>query len=122
MPCFDLYTIQGHGVNVVFAATRGVDTIRSGVAAWRTMEITIGKRLSCWRAHLGLTLQAVADASGEISKQRLALIEADDDQDITVRRLKTIVERAFGTDLLTFLGPLPAAPAAPATRTRRRAA
>ena len=73
------------------------------------MDLDLPKRLALWRKRSGLTLQALATAASKtvpISKQTLSLIEVGDQRDISLRRLDAVV-RVLGTDLVTFLGPLP---------------
>jgi transcriptional regulator with XRE-family HTH domain len=73
------------------------------------MELDIPKRLAIWRKRSGLTLQAVADAASKsipTSKQTLSLIELGEQTDLSVCRLAAVA-KALGTDIITFLGPLP---------------
>jgi transcriptional regulator with XRE-family HTH domain len=73
------------------------------------MDLDIPKRLAIWRKRSGLTLQAVAEAVSKdipVSKQALSLLEIGEHTDISVHRLAAIA-KALGTDLVTFLGPIP---------------
>jgi len=62
--------------------------------------------MAAWRAHLGMTLQQVADASG-LSKQTLSYVELGDQDDLGICKVNAVCTRAFKVDLVTFLGPIP---------------
>lgn len=68
-------------------------------------NIQLSRRMRAWREYRNLLQHQVGDVVGWTSSA-ISQIERGK-SDITVDKLARICKRAFKTDLVTFLGPLP---------------